>query len=296
MRFRPRALAPLLLLAAPHAFADEHLFGYVKGAEPLPAGGKELYQWITLRESKSVGDYTAVNYATEFEYGWTNRFSTAAYLKGQTIDMKGLLVDGYLPGDEKYAFKLSGTEVEAKYNFLSAAKDAIGLTVTAALDYDWLDPHSGRDKATLSAELGLALQKYFLDGALIWVGNSGMETTYADRHPIDDLPEGFEWPTDPEMEIELIFGTGLSYRFAPSWFLGAELQYETEFETEVGQERWSWFGGPSLHYGGRAWWFTATWFPQLEGGGEKFEGQAHGKHLIEKTEDEYRLKVGYNFG
>lgn len=292
---KARYLPLLGLLLSGSALADEHLFGYVKGAEPLPEGGKELYQWITVRDGKGTGDYQAINFATEFEYGWTNRFSTAAYLKAQSIDVSGIIIDGYLPGDRKYDFKLSGFEAEAKYNFLSAAKDAVGLTTVLALDYDWVDPHSGQDKDTISMELATALQKYYLDGALIWAANFGMETTYADRAEIADLPPGFDWPTEPEMEIELIFGTGLSYRFAPNWFAGLEAQYETEFETEVGQERWSWFGGPSLHYGGQAWWFTATWFPQLEGGGETYDGQPNSRHLIEKTENEYRLKLGLNF-
>lgn len=275
--------------------ADEHLFGYVRGAEPLPAGAQELYQWITMREDKGEGRYRAYNLATEYEYGWTHRFSTAAYLKAQAIDTRGLVIDGYLPGAEKYGIKLSGVEAEIKYNILSAAKDPIGLTLIVALEHDWLDQHSGRDKDTLSFETGLALQKYFLDGALIWAGNGAVESTYADRKAIADLPPGFDWPTDPEMEIELQLGTGLSYRFAPNWFIGAEVQYETEFETEVGQERWSWFGGPALHYGGKKWWATATWFPQLQGGGEiAYEGQPAHRHVVEKTLDEYRLKVGFN--
>lgn len=91
-------------------------------------------------------------------------------------------------------------------------------------------------------------------------------------------------------------GTALSYRFAPNWYLGGETMYETEFETEVGQERWSWFAGPSLHYGAKDWWVTATYFDQLRGGREKFaEQDDRGLHLIEKTKQEFRLKVGYNF-
>jgi len=295
MNNRLRILGACALLAALPAQADENLFGYVKGAEPLPKGARELYQHVTFREGKSVGHYQAWNLATEFEYGVTDRFATSAYLKMQAIDVEGLLVDGYLPGDKEYGPRLSGTEVSMKYNFLSPAKEPLGLSVYWALDYDWLDPHSGQDKDTLSMELHALTQKYLLDGQLIWVGNAGIETTYAQREPIEDLPPGFEWPTEPEMEVELIFGTGLSYRFAPNWFIGAELSYETEFETEVGQERWSWFGGPTLHYGGQKWWATATWFPQLQGGGEQFDGQDQDLHLIEKTENEYRLKLGFNF-
>lgn len=122
-----------------------------------------------------------------------------------------------------------------------------------------------------------------------------METTYADRKPIADLPACFDWPTDPEMEIELKSGLGAAYRIAPRWFVGAETIYETEFETEVGQERWSWFAGPSLHYGDQAWWATLTYLDQIKGGGETFDGQPDDLHLFEKTEREIRFKLGYNF-
>ncbi len=135
-----------------------------------------------------------------------------------------------------------------------------------------------------------------MEGQLIWTGNLEMESTYAVRGEIDNLPENFDWPTKPEMEIEWKLSTGASYRFAPNWFLGVETLYETEFETEVGQERWSLFAGPTLHYASSEWWTTLTWFSQLRGGGEQYEGQPDTDlHLIEKTKNEVRLKVGWEF-
>ena len=105
-----------------------------------------------------------------------------------------------------------------------------------------------------------------------------------------------EWGTDPEMEISTKIGTGLSYRFAPGWYAGAEVLREAEYETDVGLERWSVFAGPTLHYGGKQWWATLTYFKQLRGGGEKYAGQSDEHlHLIEKTKNEVRLKLGYNF-
>lgn len=289
------ACLPVVLLSQA-VQADENLFGYVKGAETLPEGSLELYQWITVRDNKAEGDYQAINTKTEIEYGVTDRFSASGSFKMQSIDTSGLIIDGYLPKEEKYGLRASGIELGAKYNFLKPALDPVGLAMYFSLDYDWLDPHSGQDKNTLSAELELLAQKYFMEGRLIWVGNIGMETTYADRDELDNLPDGFEWPTDPEMEIELKTGTGLSYRFMDNWYVGAETLYETEFETEVGQERWSVFLGPSLHYANKQWWATLTWFEQVNGGGEEYEGQQDSnRHLIEKTEQEYRLKVGYNF-
>jgi opacity protein-like surface antigen len=295
MQIRSFTITLLAIFAAVPTLADENLLGYVKGAETLPENSWEGYTTITNRSDKSQGHYNAWDAQLELEYGVTHRFTVSSALLGRSVDTRGLLVDGYLPKDEDTGFKFSGVEVSGKYNFLSPALDDFGLSGYWSLEYNTIDAHSGQDKDTLSFSSILIGQKYFLEGQLIWAGNAGVEATYAKRDDIDGLPDNFEWSTDAETEIELGVGTGLSYRFAPNWFVGAEILYETEYETEVGQERYSIFGGPSLHYGGPKWWVTLTWLPQLTGGGENFEGQDPDYHLIEKTEQEYRLKVGYNF-
>lgn len=289
------AVLPCLLLPA-LAHADENLFGYVRGAEVIPSGGWELYNTTTLRNDKDAGSYRAWDNVVEAEYGVSDRFNVSFGIKSLSVDTAGLSIDGYLPGNEDIGPRLSGVEVAGKYNILRPAADDFGLSLRFGLDYAWIDKHSGEDKDTVSAEVDLIGQKYFLDGELIWVGNLELEGTYADRGEIDDLPPGFEWPTDPEIELELLAGTGVSYRFAPNWFVSAEVWYETEFETEVGQERWSVFAGPSLHYGSSKWWATLTYLPQIRGGGEQYAGQEDSSlHLIEKTKQETRLKIGFNF-
>ncbi|MEW6705420.1 MAG: DUF6662 family protein [Pseudomonadota bacterium] len=293
--FRSLLLGALALASLP-VLADENLFGYVRGAETLPKGARELYQHLTVRTDKGAGHYRALDAKTEFEYGVTDRFSASAELKAQGLNTSGILIDGYMPGDEKYTLKASGVEFGAKVNLMSPAKDDFGLATLFGLSHHWLDPHSGRKKDTTSIEGTLIGQKYFLEGQMTWAGNLGVEATYARRKPIDNLPAGFEWSTDPEVEIELKAGTALAYRFMPNWSVGAEALYETEFETEVGQERWSVFGGPTLHYGGQKWWATLSLMRQVRGGGEKFDAQRYTDlHLIEKTRNEVRLKVGYNF-
>jgi hypothetical protein len=114
--------------------------------------------------------------------------------------------------------------------------------------------------------------------------------------PIANLPADFEWPAHSEMEIGLKFGTGVMYRLSSNWSAGAETLYQSEFQTEVGQERRSLFAGPTLHYGDKNCWATPTSMPQIRGGGEKYDGQTGAKlHLTEKTNEEVRLKVGFNF-
>ena len=289
-------LAAGLLAATLPALADENLFGYVRGSEVLPKGSGEFYQWVTQRNNKGSGHYRAVDTKTEIEYGVTDRFQVSAEVNGLAVKSQGLLINGYLPKDIDANLRLQGFEVAAKYNFLSPAKDDFGLSGYTSFEYGRLDVHSGQKKRELEFEAQLQAQKYFLEGQLTWVGNIGLRAAHEKRKAIADLPEDFEWPTEPEMEISTKIGTGLSYRFAPGWYAGVEALFENEYETEVGQERWSVFGGPSLHYGGKQWWATLTVFRQLRGGGERYDGQpAKQLHLIERTKNELRLKLGYNF-
>ncbi len=284
-------------LSSPSAMAGESLFGFLKGAEPLPQGSTELVQHATHRYDKGEGKYDALNTKTEIEYGLTDRTTVAGYLLGQAIDTSGLVIDGYLPKDESSGLRASGVEASISHNFLSPAGDDFGLSTYFSTSWSWLDPHSGQKKDKLTFELELLLQKYFLDGELIWVGNGGMESTLAQRHEIADLPAGVEWNSKPEMEIGFNIGTGLSWRFAPNWFIGGEVYYESEFETEVGKERSSVQAGPSLHYANQSWWTTLSYLPQIQGDGfERIPGQTDTNlHLIEKTKYEVQLKVGFEF-
>lgn len=290
------SLATLLLLVlTTPIYAGEDFFGKVKLAETMPKNAKEIVQSVTSRSDKGKGEYQAYNTKTKYEQGITNRFQAEVVVEGQSIDTSGLIIDGYLPKDESYGLKISGLELSLKYNFLSPAKHRIGLSGYSTIERVWLDPHSGQDKNTWSIESGLISQKYLMEGRLILAGNIGYEATHAVRGGLSDLPEDFEWPTFAEMEVELKFGGGLAYRFRPNWFAAFEAVYEEEYETEVNKERYSWFVGPSIHYGTQKWWITATYLTQVAGGGETYEGQTDDLHLIEKTKNEFTVKVGYNF-
>lgn len=129
-KFKPLSVLIFSLVCAnlsTNALADESLFGYIKGAETLPKGTWEVDQTFTHREDKGTGDYSAWDSKIEAEYGVTDKFTTSGYLKMQSIDMSGIVVDGYLPGDKDYGLRPSGVEASFKYNFLSPAKDDFGL-------------------------------------------------------------------------------------------------------------------------------------------------------------------------
>lgn len=289
-------LFAIMLLAPSPTRADESLLNYVKGAEVQPKDTWELYQWITQRLGKGVGRYRAEDYKTELEYGVTDRFAVAFYLQGQGIDTEGIRVDAYIPKDERYGYRLSGFAASFKYNVVSPILGPLGVSLYFEPMVGILDPHSGQDKRTYAFETILLLQKNLHEDTVIWISNVGLESTYAKRAPVDSLDPDFEWPVIPEMEIEPTLGTGVTARVASNWYVGAETIYQSEFETEVGQERWSIFAGPTVHYAAKRWWATLTWFPQLRGGGEEVPGQDNPNlHLVEKTKQEWRLKLGFNF-
>ncbi len=278
------------------AYADENLFGYVQGAETLPKGTGEIYLFNTVRAGKGQGSYTAVDTEIDAEYGVTDRITLSGALNFLSINTSGLLINGYLPEAKSAGPSFAGLELKAKFNVLSPALDDFGLALITSIEWKRLDKHSGQKKSEFEGKVVVAGQKYFKEGQLIWAGNLWMKTGIANRAPIANLPEDFDWPTTTEVEVELGASTGLSYRIIPKVFLGFEAEYTSEYETEVGQERWSLFAGPTLHYGGEKIWATLTWFPQLKGGGEKYDGQINQNlHLIEKTKNEFRLKIGYNF-
>jgi len=277
------------------AYSDEGLFGYVKGAEPLPKGALDFEQWFTWRGGKDLGSYNALDTKTELEYGITDRFAASIAMWGLGINSSGLMIDAYIPGDKKYPWRPDGIEAAVKYNYLTPALDDFGLAQYTSLSYFWYDVNSGYRKNVYAFETFLLAQKYFLDGQLVWAGNLGIEADSATRQPIQGLPEDFEWPLTPEMEIAITISTGLTYRIFSNWFVGAEIFYQTEHETVVGQERWSLQAGPTIHYAAKDWWATLTWMPQLVGGGTPFPGQTYNQQLIEKTSQEIRFKIGINF-
>ena len=57
------------------------------------------------------------------------------------------------------------------------------------------------------------------------------------------------------------------------------------------RETYAVFAGPSIHYGGKKWWATLTYLPQLFGSPSPGRGLA----LDEYEKRELRLKIGYDF-
>ncbi len=283
MRFAAAPAAGLLALslcalAPPRvAHADEPVFGYTRITEVLPQGAKEIEFWTTQRSGKGQGQYTAYDYRVELEYGFTDKLLGSLYVNGVQQHIAGV------PDlEDLNQTRENGFSAELKYNILSVYKDPIGLALYFEPEYTKYNAISGERSTEYALEMKLLLQKNFLDDRLIWALNLSSEFA---REQVGDGWAG---------EARLGFTTGVSYRCAPGWYAGVELDYRTVYPNFATRSAWGLFAGPTIHYGAKNWWATLTWLPQLEGRATDRELSSR-LQLNEFEQQEIRLLVGFRF-
>jgi hypothetical protein len=280
----PQTLSLLgLALAAPlliptQASADEQLFGRTRSAETLPGGKAELYETLTLRTGKDSGSYYGWDSNTEFEYGVTNELSLSLDLIQHYFDVEG---NEELGSFSEYAF--GGFEIAAKYRLLSPFKDPIGLAFRLETGYLSHDDVGGFDQEEILVAPMVIIQKNFLDDTLIFALNLGAEWAWG-KQPAEEYNK----------EISFDGALGVSYRFAPNWYAGAEARIRSEYPLfDLGfHEHTALFVGPAIHYGGEKFWVTASWGYQAWGKGVD---EPSGHTFAEEARHEFRLKIGFNF-
>ncbi len=294
-----KLLAVLLALSPLSSFAGENLFGYITEADVLPKGAKEAYLWMTHHEGKDTGRYVSDRMRLELEYGLTDVWQMSGYLNAYrhsytnfTDNGAAVRTDGKTDYDSN-GFQASGVQVSFKRQFLSAAKDDLGLSLYIEPGHYWVDKLTGEAVEAYELEAKLILQKYWWDGQIVWAGNITAEYETSRNKADGSVETAFS----PKVT------TGLSYRFADGWYAGLETQADQETvwlkakgqaETGPTLDHWDVFVGPTIHYGDKQWWATLTVFNQVAG--LPTDGaQNRSLHLIDHEMHETRLKIGYNF-
>jgi hypothetical protein len=283
-------ILPLTLLLLPitgsfpsRALADEHLFGWVLGAETLPSKHAEAYEFLTLRTGKVEGTYLGWDSETEVEYGFTDQFQASLSLENHYFYNRG--VNG--PRDalvNTNGFRFGGVTLAGKYRLLSPFKDPVGFAVRLEAGYLAHDEVDGLEQTEGYIAPQLILEKNYFDDTLIFDVNGGAEFAWGKR-PAEQYPR----------ELSLTGGAGVSYRFAPNWYIGGESHVRSEYPLfEFGNhEHTVVFAGPSLHYGAERWWVTLSYGYQIHGTG--INEPADGNTFAEEVRNEIRLKIGLNF-
>ena len=278
----------LAAVAANPAYADEQYFGYTYSAEVLGKGETESELWATDRRGKAAGHYDAQDYRIELEHGFTNRLTVSAYANFVSHHIRAN--PDLHRTDRDFAFQ--GLSAEFKYNLLSPFKDGIGLTLYAEPGWSRIHSVEGEKGTEYELELKAILQKNFLDDRLIWAANLTFEPEWErkiERDPNSGTVEK-EW----DKELKIAVSSGLSYRLAPRWYAGLEGRYASvypDWTHRLHRATYAVFAGPAIHYGGKNWWATLSYQPQLFGSPSPTGGLA----LEEYEKRELRLKIGHDF-
>ncbi len=304
-------LALAFACVASVAHADEPLFGYVYTTDLLPKGQKELEQWATFREGRSTGDFHLLQTRTEYSVGITDRFQISTYLNLAQTDVRGnvpssgetappeVFADYNVDPDARFkASRLESVAVEGIYRFMSPYTDPFGLAV-------YVEPSVG--PRTWELETRVIAQKNFDDDKLVLAANMtiGQELRYLHGDPSAD-PTTIDYRAHWDKETDVNFGVAASYRFAANWYGGLELQNEREFAgfdpfKADARTNLAWYFGPTLHYGGKGYFVTATVLKQMKGAKDYANDPADSFVVngITNADDfekyRVRLKVGFYF-
>ncbi len=302
--------AQIAILSPGTAQADESLWVYAQGSDTRPKGTYELHFSSISRLGKDSQDYTFHDFRPEIEYGITDRltvsFEAIVFHHDYAVETDDLQPMFDTQGGEGGSFKdtqLGGFEASIKYNFLSPYKDAFGLSL--GFSYERRDVYrlDGSDIDQNSYVPTIYLQKNFLDDTLVLAFKGKLE---------------FELRKSPgvkEEELAPDLALGLSYRVAPSWFVGVEARYQSDFLepeeegepppqdptefTSLGnfrvglQYQWAYYLGPSVHYAQQDWWVTLGALWQIEGGGDESNPSVRDGKVWDEHE---RLHIGISVG
>ncbi len=252
-------------------FAAESQFAYNYTTDLLPKGQKEIEQWFTWRHAKDQGKFDVWEGRTAFEYGVTDNFQAAFYLNylknksyhngidGTTAPAENFAERQPGPDDKFNEQKFKSVSLEGIYRLLSPYKDPIGLAL-------YFEPSVGQGIVELEGKI--ILQKNFFEDRLVIAGNITIdgELRHLPGDPDADVDtRDFEKHWDRESDANITMG--VSYRFMPNWSAGFEFLNEREFSAltlrTANRTNNAYYIGPTLHYGAKDFFVTATFLNQL---------------------------------
>ena len=240
-----------------HAWADEPMFGYVNTTDLLPKGKAQVEQWVTARTGQAQGRYRRLEGRTEVDYGLADDLQVTGYLNYDHVSAEanspqgltqGLGVRPGHPSGERYRRgRFGGATAEVIWRLASPYLAPVGVAVLA---------DATRGPAESTARVRGIVQKNFRDDTVIVAANLSAETG---RRPAS-APSALR----PKVTA-LEFNLGASYRFRANWSAAVEYRRRAEYP-EAGFGRADYVAdlvGPTLHYGGQRWFFTATAMRQV---------------------------------
>ena len=270
-------LWPMRAIAAPE-------FGYVYTAEIERPGESEIEAWATERGGIGDGHYDAEDYRIELERGVSPHFQLSGYVlfSGHHVRPSSGASNSV---ERDVAF--DGFSGEVQYQLRSPENGRLGIAVYAEPEWSRISEVSGKKRTEFALELKAIAQKNFLADRLVWAANLTLEPEW---HP----HQGGNTPgisSESQKELAAEISTGLAYRVARHWWLGAEGRYQSvypDWTHGLHRENYAVQAGPMLHFDSGRWAATASFLPQLFGSPAK-EGPS--LELPDHQKSELRIKL-----
>ena len=292
---------------ATQVHADEPLLGFLYTTDLLPQHGQEVEQWVTWRHRKAGGRFDLLEGQTEYSYGATDSLQLAGYLIYDWTQAYHNGPDGtttppepysaYFPNPDSHfnSTKFIGAAFEAIWRVRSPYTDPVGIAFL-------FEPEIGPRFQEL--QVRAIFQKNFLDDRLVLVGNAtwAPEVRELPGNPYAD-PDSVDFRRNTNIETDVNFGIGASYRFTSNWAVGWEVQNEREINQWNLFDHSQWMGnavytGPTIHYANQHFFATLTWWQQLPIAHNYMDPSMIVKGYDTDVDFEHtrvRLKVGYYF-
>lgn len=263
-------------------------FGYVYTTAIEDPGETEVSLWATDRRGKGEGHYDAQDYRLEVERGLTKRFQVSGYANFAGHHVRGLGGE-FEPVRRGVVFQ--GLSAEFKYQLRAPTNGRLGFALYAEPEWSRIAKNTGEKSPEYELELKAIAQKNFLADRLVWAANLTLEPEWERER--DEAAAIVGSRMEKELAIETT--TGLSYRVAAGWWVGAEARYHSvypDWTNGLHRENYAVYAGPTIHFEAHEWAVTAIWLPQLFGGpgesGSSLEFDDHERR-------ELRLKVSHEF-
>jgi hypothetical protein len=283
------------------AFAAEDQFGFTYTTDLLPKRQFELEQTTTWKFTKNGGTFDLFQNITEAEYGvtdalqlaidvdweWTHAFHNGPY--HQTTPPEQFSDNSPDPDAHFHSARVEAVAIEAEYRILSPYTNPVGLAVL-------LEPERGELFKEITAKV--ILQKNFLDDRLVTAFNFTYSPEY--RWLLND--DGVTKSWQEETDVNYYFAA--SFRFASNWSVGAEFLNEHEYGESykfTHEFNSGYYFGPTVHFGGKKFFLTATFARQLpwaSNHADTIPGAVVNHLDFDNDFEKYRLrlKFAYYFG
>ncbi|RUL78139.1 hypothetical protein EKH80_04635 [Dyella choica] len=289
------------------AHADEPLLGFLYTTDLLPKHGQEVEQWVTWRHQKAGGQFDLLEGQTEYSYGATDSLQLSGYLIYDWTQAYRNGPDGTTTPPEPYSAyfpdpyrhfhstKFIAGAFEAIWRVRSPYTDPVGVAFL-------FEPEIGPRFQEL--QVRAIFQKNFLDDRLVLVGNAtwAPEVRELPGNPAAAPGSGTDRP-NTNIETDVNFGIGASYRFTSNWAVGWEVQNEREINRFALFDHSQWMGnavyaGPTIHYANQHFFATLTWWQQLPIAHNYMDPSVVARGYDNDVDFEHtrvRLKIGYYF-